>query len=410
MPPRRLYFDNAATSFPKPPAVNEAMFHFATQVGGTAGRGNYREAREGARIIRQCRQRLNTLIGGDSPDHIIFTLNATDALNLAIKGVVRHRQRTSPDRPIHLVTSAADHNSVLRPFNALGDSGVECTLVPIDPATGRIEPRVVQEALRPETALLALTHASNVTGIIQPVTEIGALCRAAGVPFLVDAAQSGGHIPIDVREMNIDLLALPGHKGLLGPLGTGALYIRPGLESRLDPLREGGTGSSSELDWQPETLPDKYEPGSHNAIGIAGLSAAVGWILDRGEEHWRHEHVLIEAMLSGLRELDAFGPDAGRLGLRLLGPHTSAMRVGVFPLVHESLGAHELATILEEEYGILARAGLHCAPHTHGALGTRESGGALRLSLGPFLGADDVDTACRALAECCRELARSQGV
>jgi cysteine desulfurase / selenocysteine lyase len=407
MPPRRLYFDNAATSFPKPQAVHQAMLHYATAIGGTAGRGNYREAREGARLIAQCRQRLSRLLGAEGPERIIFTLNATDALNLAIKGVIANRRKRQPDRPIHLVTSAMDHNSVLRPFHALAGPGVEISHVGADPITGAIDPGAVRALLRADTALVALVHASNVTGIVQPVGDIGSICRRAGVPFLVDAAQSAGHIPVDVQSLNIDLLAFPGHKGLLGPLGTGGLYIRTGLEEELDPLREGGTGSQSELDVQPETLPDKYEPGSQNAIGIAGLAAAVEWIQERGERHWQHEHQLTQAMLEGLAELGA--SVSGRSGLRLVGPPTAAQRVGVFSLVHEVLSPHELAGILEQEYGILGRAGLHCAPRAHAALGTREGGGALRLSIGPFLTLEDVAFACRALGEICRETAFPAG-
>jgi cysteine desulfurase / selenocysteine lyase len=403
--PARLYFDNAATSFPKPPAVHQAMLRYGTQVGGTAGRGNYREALEGARIIRECRRRLGRLFGVAAADHIIFTLNATDALNLAIKGTVHHRRRTRPGRPIHLVTTDLDHNSVLRPFTGLAAEGVEWTCIPADPQTGRVDPQAIRGALRPETALVAVVHASNVTGVIQPVAEIGAICREAGVPFLVDAAQSAGHIPVNVEDMCIDLLAFPGHKGLLGPLGTGGLCIRPGMEEQLDPLREGGTGSQSEDETQPQTLPDKYEPGSQNAIGIAGLSEAVQWIHDRGGAHWSHERELIAAMFEGLAEVGAVGPNFGRLGLRLLGPHDPAARVGVFSFVHDTLSPHELAGILEQEFGILGRAGLHCAPRAHASLGSAQSGGAFRLSTGPFLTPADVASACRALGEVCREMA-----
>lgn len=395
---RRLYFDNAATSFPKPPAVYDAMLRYGREIGGTAGRGSYREAREGARVINECRSRLCELFNGESADHVVFTLNTTDALNLAIKGIVSNRLRRDPRRPLHLVTTEADHNSVLRPFNALaGRDEVEWTCVHADERTGLVDAADVGAALRAETALVAITHASNVTGVIQPVAQIGAACRARGVPFLVDAAQSLGHIPVDVRAMPIDLLAFPGHKGLLGPLGTGGLYIRPGLEDRLDPLREGGTGSRSEDDVQPGMLPDKYEPGSQNALGIAGLSEGVAWHLGSGGS--AHERVAIEGMIEGLAELDAPGPAPGRHGLRLLGPSTASGRVGVFSLMHESLSSHELAAIMEQEYGVLGRAGLHCAPRMHAALGTSGSGGAYRLSVGPFTSLDDVRFVCRALGE-----------
>jgi cysteine desulfurase / selenocysteine lyase len=396
MPPR-LYLDNAATSFPKPPGVYEAMLRYGREVGGTAGRGTYFEAREGARVITQCRERIGRLIHGESPDHIVFTLNTTDALNLAIKGAVGSALRRGGRRPLHLVTTDFDHNSVLRPFNALAARGdVEWSCVAVHPDTGRVDPADVGAALRPNTLLVAISHASNVTGVIQPVAEIGALCRGRGVTFLVDGAQSLGHIPIDVRAASIDLLAFPGHKGALGPLGTGGLYVRPGLEQNLDSVREGGTGSRSEHDLQPETMPDKYEAGSQNAVGIAGLSEGIQWHLDRPENP---EHQLAELFLEGLRELDALRSEPGRYGLRVLGPATAEGRVGVFSLVHDSLSAHELAGIMEQEYGILGRAGLHCAPRAHAALGTLPASGAYRLSLGPFVTPENIGYTIRALRE-----------
>lgn len=389
---RRIYFDNAATSFPKPAAVHEAMLCYATQVGGTAGRGAYSEAREGGRIIRECRTRICELINGESADHVVFTLNTTDALNLAINGVVSQRRLDRPGERVHVVTTEMDHNSILRPLAALAETGVEWTCVPCDPRTGRVSAAAVASAIRPGTALVAVLHASNVTGTIQPVAEIGSACRAAGVPLLVDGAQSLGHISVDVRAMGIDLLAFPGHKGLLGPLGTGGLYLRPGMERLVRPVRTGGTGSRSELDVQPPELPDRYEPGSQNAIGIAGLLAGVEWILGRGDEHWEHERVLTAAMLERADGLE-------RSGLRLLGPREVGERVGVFSFVHEGLSPAEAAGILESEFGILARAGLQCAPRAHGAMGTRPGGGTLRLSIGPFHTVEDITLACRALAE-----------
>jgi cysteine desulfurase family protein len=399
---RRLYLDNAATSFPKPAAVYDAMLRYGREVGGTAGRGTYFEAREGGRVINQCRSRICRFINGESADHVIFTLNTTDALNLAIKGVVSAALRRSQKRPLHLVTTTFDHNSVLRPFNALAARGdIEWTCVPVHPDSGLVNVAPVAAALRPDTALVAISHVSNVTGVIQPVAEIGQLCRNRGIPFLVDAAQSFGHIPIDVAAAAIDLLAFPGHKGALGPLGTGGLYIRPGLEHSLDPLREGGTGSRSEDDVQPQALPDKYEPGSQNALGIAGLSEAIAWHLDRIEPSLSasHEGRLVGAMLEGFRDLDALGPKPGRHGLRLLGPGTATGRVGVFSMIHDSLAPHELAAIMEQEYGILGRAGLHCAPRAHAALGTLPQSGAYRLSLGPFITPEDISYTIGALRE-----------
>lgn len=392
----RLYLDNAATSFPKPAAVHEAMFRYATEIGATPGRANYAESREGGRLMFQCRERLNTLINGESPHHVVFTLNTTDALNLAIKGIVRHARRASPGRAVHLVTSELDHNSVLRPFNALADEGVEWTCVPCDREDGVVDPDLIRRAIRAETVLVAVVHASNVTGTIQRAAEIGAVCREACVPFLLDAAQTLGHIPVDVRAFHVDLLAFPGHKGVLGPLGTGGLYIRPGLERSLDTVREGGTGTLSELDRQPEVMPDKYEPGSHNALGIAGLSEAVAYLLsDVVPGGFEHERALIRVMLDHLAHprLEDF---------RLLGTTEADRRIGVFSLVHASLGPQQVADVLESRFGILARPGLHCAPRAHAACGTLEgsvqSRGALRVSFGPFVTVADVNRLADALA------------
>jgi len=223
----RLYLDNAATSFPKPAAVMEAVQRYAAELGASAGRGGYAEAVETGRLIHECRRRINRLVHGERPEHVIFCLNCTDALNLAIKGMI------DPDRKGHAICVQMDHNSILRPLAALRERGwITTTCVPVDPATQQVDPEAVRHAIRPDTRLIALTHASNVTGVVQPIRAIGRIARECGVTFIVDAAQSAGHVPIDVREDCIDLLAAPGHKGLLGPLGTGFLYIRPGIEKK----------------------------------------------------------------------------------------------------------------------------------------------------------------------------------
>ncbi len=407
---QRRYFDNAATSFPKPPAVIEAMRSYALRLGASPGRGAYREARESAELMWRCRERIARLINAETPKRIVFTLNTSDALNLAIRGILAEH----PSRGGHCVTTWMDHNSVLRPLNAIVDRhAAEQTRVRVDPRTGLVDPDDLRRAIRPDTRLVATLHASNVTGTLQPMAEIGRVCRDAGVPLLVDAAQTLGHIPVDVRALGIDLLAFPGHKGLLGPLGTGGLYLRPGMERLVRTIREGGTGSVSERDVQPEALPDKYEAGSHNAIGIIGLSEGVAWILDRTVEALgAHEQALIARFLERIRA----DTETGWLpGLRLLGPPTAEHRVGVFSVVVEGLAPGRLADLLEDRYGILTRAGLHCAPLAHrtfatdpAAAGDADLAGATRFSLGPFLGEEDVDAATDALAEVCREHARER--
>jgi cysteine desulfurase family protein len=389
--PRRLYLDNAATTFPKPPSVLEAMNCYAAELGASAGRGAYDEAIQTGDLIRSCRIALNKLFNGENPDHVIFTLNCSQALNLAIKGLVLHSLDTGKEKP-HCISTHIDHNSILRPLNALADRNqIEQTRIRVDPASGLIDPDDIRKSIRPGTTLIGLTHASNVTGTLQPLREIGAIAREHEIPLVVDAAQSAGHVPIDVQADHIDLLAAPGHKGLLGPLGTGLLYIRPGIEKILATTVEGGTGSVSENDRQPDFMPDKYEPGSHNAIGIAGLLEGVRWIQNRTlSKIADHETDLIRAFLDGISDVE---------GLTYFGPRGVRNRVGVFSVQVGGLDPHELSAILESNYGILTRSGLHCAPLAHQTLGTTNRGGTTRLSFGPFLSVQDIHYAADALAE-----------
>jgi cysteine desulfurase/selenocysteine lyase len=383
---RRLYMDNAATSFPKPAAVTAAMVRYATELGASAGRGGYAEAMETGGLIAECRRRLNQLFHGQGPNQFIFTLNCSDALNLAIKGLIEARKTN------HAICTHIDHNSILRPLNALAKQGwVEQTRVAIDPQTGLVDPDQIAAAIRPDTKLIAVTHVSNVTGTIQPIREIGKIAREHGVPLIVDAAQSAGHLPIDVQADGIDLLAAPGHKALMGPLGTGFLYIRPGLEKRLRPLREGGTGSVSESDFQPEFMPDKFEPGSHNAIGIVGLNEGVKWIASQTIEKLvaddRERAKVFLAGIDGVEGLTCHGPEGG------------SDRIGLFSISVDGYEPQELSAILETRFGILTRSGIHCAPLAHAALGTAERGGTTRFCFGPFITVEDVRFATEALAE-----------
>ena len=363
------------------------MVRFTQQLGASPGRGAYAEAREAGRLMFECRQRICRLIHGQKPEHVVFTLNTSDALNMAIRGVVGPGD--------HVITTWMDHNSVLRPLNALAKrQRVTQTRVACDPQTGLVDPDDIRRAIHKETKLIAVVHGSNVCGTLQPIGHIGRIAREHDIPFLVDAAQTLGHVPIDVEADHIDLLAFPGHKGLLGPLGTGGLYIRPGIERRMRTYREGGTGSASESDLQPNFMPDRFEPGSHNAIGIIGLSAAVQWILDRGVEHlWQHEQGLIRTMIGGLCESGTVP------GLKLFGPKGIKNRCGVFSIRIEGFDKpQDLSDLLEREYGLLTRSGLHCAPLAHETLDTGALGGTTRLSFSPFLTHHNVQYACDALA------------
>ena len=397
MTSKRLYMDNAATSFPKPPEVLAAMNHYATSIGASAGRGAYEEAMQSAGALAECRRRLQRLFNGEKAEHFIFTLNCSDSLNLAIKGLVLHQLQHGKGGG-HAICSDIDHNSILRPLNSMQDMGwVSQTRLPIDPITGLLDPEAVRKAIRPDTKLIAVTHASNVTGTLQPIREIGRIARDHEIPFVVDAAQSVGHIAIDVQADCIDLMAAPGHKGLLGPLGTGVLYVRPGIERIVATLKEGGTGSVSEQDTHPQFMPDKYESGSHNAIGLAGLSAGVQWILDRGIESLaQHDRLLVKTFVDAMKDAP---------GVRYFGPQGVENRTGVFSVRIGDLTPHELATILEMQYGILTRPGIHCAPRAHESIGTTPFGGTTRLSFGAFVTPADVQRAVAALAEIAQQCA-----
>jgi len=380
---RRIYLDNAATSFPKPDAVYAAADDYNRRIGAAVGRGAYRATLEATAIVQRCRKKIADLLGAESPERIIFTFNCTDSLNLALHGLMRAGD--------HVITSVIDHNSVQRPLTEMHRTlGIEVTRVGAD-ATGRVDPVDFKRAIRPQTKLIALIHASNVTGTIQPVAEVGKIAREAGILFLVDAAQTAGHLPINLRELDIDLLAAPGHKGLLGPLGTGILYLRPGVEARLASFRQGGTGTRSEDDVQPESLPDKYESGNHNAPGLVGLEAAVTWLLERGVKSvQQHAQALTRQLLAGLTAIPS---------LRVFGPASEHDRVGVVSVALESHDPQDVAAILDQTFGIETRAGLHCAPGAHRAVGSFERGGTVRLSFGPFSTTDDVAAAIEALRQ-----------
>jgi cysteine desulfurase/selenocysteine lyase len=380
---RRIYLDNAATSFPKPNVVHDTVDNYNRNLGTPVGRGAYRQAVEIQRTVDRCRQRAAELFGVESPERIIFTFNGTDSLNLALQGLLEPGD--------HVVTTVIEHNSVLRPLRELQDRiGIDVTHVAAD-ESARVDPADVRNAIRPETKLVAVVQASNVTGTIQPIDVIGEITRKAGAIFLVDAAQSAGHVPIDVSNSPIDLLACPGHKGLLGPLGTGLLYIRPGLETQLRSVRQGGTGSNSEDDRQPETLPDKYESGNHNTPGLVGLEAALGWLHERGLDSIRnHERELTARLIDGLAPI---------AGLDVFGPCDVEQQLGVVSLSLPELEPQIFAALLDENFGLQTRAGLHCAPGVHRCLGTFDQGGTVRLSVGPFTTADDIDLAVTAVGE-----------
>lgn len=379
----RIYFDNAATSWPKPEAVYRAVDECQRTIGAAAGRGGYRSALEARRIVDRARQKLANLLHAGDPKQIVFASNCTDALNQAIHGLLRPGD--------HVVTTVCEHNSVLRPLrHAIDSLGCAVDYIPCDPY-GVVSAGGVQAALRPNTRLVAVVHASNVTGAIQPIEEIAGMVASHEALFLVDAAQSVGHVPIDLRATPIDLLAGPGHKGLLGPLGTGFLFVRAGVEPRLSPLRQGGTGSRSNEDAQPLLMPDKFESGNLNVPALAGLAAGIDYVQQQGVDSLRRQaEQLTGAMIDGLRDLP---------GVRVYGPVNPRERVAVVSITIESYDPHELAALLDSLHGIECRAGLHCAPRMHAALGTDHLGGTVRFSPGCFSTAHDVETVVEAVRE-----------
>lgn len=376
-----LYFDNAATTWPKPPETLQAMIRYQETVGGSPGRSAHRLSIEAARIVYDTREAAAELFGINDPFRVVFTKNATEGLNIAIQGLLKPGD--------HCVTSGMEHNSVMRPLRAMETRGVTLSVVPCK-NDGTLNPSDVEAAIRPETKLIVLIHASNITGTLMPVTEVGAMARRHGIPFLVDAAQTAGALPIDVEAMNIDLLAFTGHKSVFGPQGTGGLYICKDLDKRIAPLMMGGTGSRSEFEEQPDFMPDKYESGTQNAIGLAGLGAGIAFIRNAGVEAIREkEMTLTQAFLEGAGNVE---------GVRLYGPQEVAKRTAVVSFNIDGMVPSETAMRLDEDYGILCRPGLHCAPLAHRTVGTFPQG-TVRFSFGYYNTLDQVQQAVQAIEE-----------
>jgi len=380
-----IYLDNAATSFPKPEPVYLALDAFARTKLANPGRSSHRMAKEAERTIDDARLALNRFFNGEGHRQWVFTLNCTDGLNMAIKGTLRPGD--------HAVTTDLEHNSISRPLRALEKAGV-ITLTRVRSERGYVDSQAIRAALIPKTRLVAMTHASNVLGTVQPIGEIARIAREAGALFLLDAAQSAGVVPIDLKSTPIDLLAFPGHKALFGPTGTGALYARPGLAIRN--WREGGTGGDSKSEVQPEEMPHALEGGTPNALGIAGLAAGVQWVSGRGAHENRcHEVALLQRVVDWVESRGRAG------GWKVAGRWEPETHVGALSLITpnlDELHPQTLADILDTSFGIAVRPGLHCAPYIHRNLGTFPDG-TLRLSPGPFNTPEQIDTFLEALSE-----------
>ncbi len=375
-----IYLDNAATSFPKPEAVYQALDHFARHDLANPGRAGHKMALAAERALDDGRHELNQFFHGEGPERFIFTLNCTDALNMAFKGVL-----TDGD---HVITSNLEHNSVSRPLRAMELAGkIGLTRISAD-AGGTIDPDAIRQAITAKTRLIALTHASNVVGTVQPISAIGKIAREHNLLFLVDAAQTAGVLPIDIQTMGIDLLALPGHKSLFGPTGTGALYA--GSRAKVGVWREGGTGGDSSSETQPRDLPYFLEGGTPNVLGIAGMTAGIKFVKQQGLKKIHDHEVELTAIL--WQRLDEIG------GFKVLGHRDMSQRVATLSFQCESLPAAELGGILDQAFDIAIRPGLHCAPYIHRAQGTFPDG-AVRVSPGAFNTKDDIDRLGKALAE-----------
>ncbi|MDR1893457.1 MAG: aminotransferase class V-fold PLP-dependent enzyme [Spirochaetales bacterium] len=377
-----IYLDNAATSWPKPGDVYETADRVFREFSGNPGRSGHRLSLAAGRYIEETRGLLGRLFNVP-PETLCFTLNATDALNLALKGLLKPGD--------HVVTGSMEHNAVARPLEALRQRGISCAKIPVSPIDGA-DPEEVRAALTRRTRLVVFSHVSNVTGTENPIAEISRICREEGVLFLVDAAQSAGSLPLDLQALGVDLLAFPGHKGLLGPQGTGGLYIRPGLI--LQPLREGGAGSRSEDLNPPPAGPDRYESGTQNTAGLAALGEGVRWLLAQGlEVVARREALLASRLLEGLE---------GIPGLTLYGPPAGERRRGVVSINLEGMDCAQGGIILDNAFDIAVRSGLHCAPDAHRTLGTLAVGGTLRISLGSLTTEADIDACLDALSRLSR--------
>lgn len=376
-----IYLDNGATSFPKPPVVAEAMTRYMTEVGASINRGVYASAQDAGMTTLTLREDLCRLFHHGDPTHCILTAGNTMGLNMVIRGWLKPGD--------HCLVSSMEHNAVMRPLNDLLAQGVAFDRIPCD-GTGRLDVSAIPGLIRPNTRLLVMAHGSNVSGVVQDAAAVGTVCRAHGIPFVLDAAQTAGHWPIDFEAMGLSALSAPGHKGLMGPSGIGVLLLSAEFAKGLTPLFTGGTGSASHTEVQPDYMPDKFESGTPNLPGIYGLQAAVDFILSTGVETLRaHETALTKRFLDGLRKID---------GIRLAGPWELEDRVGVISIDFEHQDNAEASFRLEQEYGIMTRCGLHCAPSAHKTLGTFPQG-TVRFSPGWFTTDGEIDAALSAIAQ-----------
>jgi len=379
-----IYLDNAATSWPKPEIVYQAMDRFLREKGGNPGHGSHSMAGAADETVNETRTIAARFLNSPDIDRIVFTLNCTDSINMGLKGLLKPGD--------HVIVSSLEHNSVIRPLSKLGRQGITITRVPISEKTGTVSPEDVEKAVGPKTRLILMNHASNVNGAVQPVAEIGRIARACGLIFMVDAAQGAGHVPIDVRAWNADLLVFSAHKGTMGPPGVGVLYI--GERAILDTTREGGTGSSSESEEQPDRMPQRFESGTLNTVGIAGFGAGLKFIMEQGlEKIASHEDNLTGMLKEGLSKIP---------GVTLFSAGDESIQLPVISFNINGYQPGVAGAILDQTFDIKVRTGLHCAPDAHRSIRTFPSG-TIRVSPGYFNTAEDIEITIDAV----RKIARS---
>lgn len=380
-----IYFDNAATSWPKPEAMIKAMADFNSNVGANPGRSGHRLSVEASRIIFNARETIASLLGTDDPHTVIFARNATEGINTIVRGLLRPGD--------HVITSSMEHNSVMRPLRALEAEGIELSVVQCS-GKGDISPDNVIASIRKNTRMIIITHASNVTGTIMPVAEIAEMAHAKGVLVCVDAAQSSGSLPMNVLKDNIDILVFTGHKSLNGPQGTGGFYIRKGLENLVSPLERGGTGSRSEFEEHPDFMPDRFESGTPNTIGIAGLGAGAAHVAAVGIDTIRKREIAVtELFLDGISSIK---------GVKVYGDMNPQRRTALVSFTTDWMSPSEISFELDERFSIMSRPGLHCAPSAHRTIGTFPDG-TVRFSFGMFTTKEEIRTAIKAIEILSRE-------
>ena len=376
-----IFLDNGATSYPKPEEVYTFMDHFYRNFGVNPGRSGYDLCMETGELVEETRSMLTKFFNGTDPNRLCFTYNSTDALNLIINGLLKEGD--------HAITTNVEHNSVLRPLYHLHKyDGVEMDYIPFD-SKGFVDPDDFLKKFKKNTKLVAVNHASNVIGTIQPVKEIGKYCRENDIPFVIDVSQSAGKIPIDMEELNVDIVAFTGHKSLLGPTGIGGLYVGEGIEIRH--TRAGGTGVRSAVRTHLDEYPYRLEYGTLNTLGVAGLHAGVKWIEKQGLESIHHQEMRLTEMLSdGLKDVE---------GVTLYCQEDLTNHISIFLFNVDGLEALNTGTILDVDYNIASRTGLHCAPLVHEQIGTAEIHGAVRFGIGPFNTEEHIQTAIQAVKE-----------